>query len=423
MTTTSRLRGPRSARSPRPPPRPAWAPVLDGATREVAVAAVADVADALAHRPLHGPSLAFGSAGRALLHARLARDDPTHRRAAIACLRHALPALRSRGGPASLYGGAAGTGWVLAHLAGDQLGGRDRCASLDRALLGLLDRRPWTGHFDLITGLAGLGVYALERLDAPDGPALVERVVDRLAEMAERDGDGTRWWTPPERLVDVVRARSPDGHVDLGVAHGIPGPIALLAAACAAGVAADTARDLLAGAVGWLLREHPPGGRLPCWQGPRHRPAPARTAWCYGEPGVAAVLLAAARGASEPSWEDAALQLARQAAARPVGESGVVDAGLCHGAAGLGLCFARLHQATGDPHLHAAARSWFQHALHLRRPGTGVAGFTAAGAGGPTADAGLLAGATGVALALHAAATTHEPTWDRILLLSTVVPA
>lgn len=414
VTSTVGAWGRRSKR----PHRPAWAPVLDGATRDAALAAAEEVAEALAERPVDDPYLAGGSAGRALLHARFADHDPAQRDAALACLRHALPALRSRGGPASLHAGAAGIGWVLDHLGGDLLDERDRGASLDRALLTLLDRRPWPGHFDLITGLTGLGVYALERLDARDGPGLLERVVGHLAELAVRDGDDVYWWTSPEWLVDDARARSPQGRVDCGLAHGVPGPVALLGAACAAGVAVDTSRVLLAGAVGWLLRHGASDGTLLCWRGPDGDPPPARVAWCYGAPGVATALLVAARGAGEPAWEHAARKLARRAAACSVDDSGVVDAGVCHGAAGLGLVFARLHQATGDTELRDAAQFWFAHTLALREPGTGIAGFTADGVNGTIADPGLLTGATGIGLALHAAVTTHEPTWDRALLLS-----
>ena len=397
--------------------------MLEGSARDEALTVVAAVADALATQPLDDTSLAGGSAGRALLHARLAADDPaddtSDREVAITCLRHALPALRRRGLSASLYRGAAGLGWVLAHLAGDLLDDRDRCGGLDRALAKLLERRPWPGHYDLVDGLVGIGVYAMERLDAPGGPALLEQVLARLSEVAVHTDEGVYWWTPPRRLPDAIRERSPEGHVDLGLAHGVPGVIALLGGACAAGVADATSRQLLDGAVAWLLGEGLSAEVLPSWLAPDDEPEPARTAWCYGEPGVAAALLVAARAAGEASWETAALRLARQAAVRSVEDAGVVDAGLCHGAAGLGLIFARLHHATGDPELLAAARFWFEHTLDLRVPGTGVAGFTAVGPHGPVEDAGFLVGATGVALALHAAATNREPSWDRILLLST----
>ena len=400
-------------------PVPGWQVILDGDERDAASAVVTDIAAALAAVPRDETSLAGGSAGRAVLHARLAAQDSAQGDAALTCLRHAAASLRTGGGPSSLHRGAAGVGWTLAHVAGEVLKDRDRCAGIDRALLRLLDRRPWTGHVDLMRGLVGIGVYALERLEVPAGPQLLERVVRGLDETAIRDGAYVCWWTPPEWLWAPVRERSPRGHVDLGVAHGVPGMIALLAAACAANVARNTARPLLEGAVAWLLDTGLEGAVLPSWWTPDGDRGPARTAWCYGEPGVAVALLGAARAVGERDWEDAALRLAHRAAARPLEDTGVVDAGLCHGAAGLGLVFARLHQATGDPRLRSAARFWLLHTLDLRVQGTGIAGYTTADADGPVADPSLLTGATGIALALHAATTDREPTWDRVLLLST----
>jgi hypothetical protein len=126
----------------------------------------------------------------------------------------------------------------------------------------------------------------------------------------------------------------------------------------------------------------------------------------------------------EGSWLRLALEIARGAAVRPVDTCDVVDAGLCHGAAGLGHQFNRLFQATGDEHFREAAVYWLRRTLEFRRPGEGVGGFLArgpdrAGQEAWLAEPGLLTGAAGVGLALLSAATHVEPRWDRLLLCST----
>jgi hypothetical protein len=118
-----------------------------------------------------------------------------------------------------------------------------------------------------------------------------------------------------------------------------------------------------------------------------------------------------------------AIELARRAAARPLEQSGIVDAPLCHGAAGLGQIFNRLFQSTGRVEFADAAREWFGRALEMRHPGEGIGGYQAAEkrAGGGldwVSDPSLLTGAAGIALALLAATTSVEPAWDRMLLLS-----
>jgi hypothetical protein len=202
--------------------------------------------------------------------------------------------------------------------------------------------------------------------------------------------------------------------------------IAMLGRARAADMGRAKARPLLDGAVAWLLAQklpNSPGCSFPAWVGPGIAPTATRSAWCYGDPGIAATLLYAARCVGEPAWEQEAIEIARAATKRPAEQTGVVDAGLCHGAAGLGHIYNRMFQATGNTFLQDASRFWFERLLAMRRPGRGIAGFSTRmpdGKGGQTwlDDPGILSGAAGVALALLAATTPIEPAWDRMLLLS-----
>src|SRR5262249_24759490 len=143
---------------------------------------------------------------------------------------------------------------------------------------------------------------------------------------------------------------------------------------------------------------------------------PAQLAWRYGDPGVAAALLLAARCAGEPSWERAARAIARRAAGRPPARAGIFDAGLYQGAVGLAHVFNRLFQATGEPSLREAARFWFGRTLELRRPQGSIDGFAAWGPGPDVAlnamdDSGFLTGRAGITLVLLAACTSLEPAW------------
>jgi hypothetical protein len=88
--------------------------------------------------------------------------------------------------------------------------------------------------------------------------------------------------------------------------------------------------------------------------------------------------------------------------------------------------FNRLFQATGEECFAEAARFWLERTLAMRQPGRGIGGYLSwspgeDGALAWRAEPGLLTGAAGVALALLAAATPVEPSWDRMLLAS--VPA
>lgn len=408
--------------------------MLEGGDAERAWTAVEDVAAALrpdaerAGRP-PDPSLSDGSAGLALFYAYLAAvtGDEAWAECAHRLLEEAIDALADRPLPAALHGGFAGIGWTVEHLTGMLLEAEagDGDDEIAEALAELLERPARRGGFDLITGLTGLGVYALEALPRPAARRCLERVVERLAEIGEAAVGGFSWFTPPELLPEHQRESAPRGNFNLGVAHGVPAVVSLLGACLAAGVLRRERRPLLDGAVGWLLaqKQEGVGWCFPSWVAEGVAPSPARLAWCYGDPGVAAALLTAARHARREAWEAEALEIARRAAARPAEHSGVLDAGLCHGAAGLGHLFNRIHQASGDEVLAEAARGWFRRALELRRPGEGVAGFLAWAGEDPAvpkweATRGFLNGAAGVALALLAAVTPLEPSWDRSLAIS-----
>lgn len=399
-----------------------WCPVLEGAEADLAIAASADVARAL--RPGANPTLASGSAGFALLHAQLARIRPGqgHQEASRRFLGAAFETVASTTMSPSLHEGFTGVAWVEQHLAG--FGAEDTGEEVDLALLDLVSRRPWRRHFDLISGLAGIGIHAVERLPRPAARECLAHVVARLAETGERLADGLAWKENPDLIPEWARPWTPRGNYNLGVAHGAPGVVALLGQACAAGIAA--AGPVLADSVRWILARRDRGARgseLPGWWLPNDAPGSGRTAWCYGDIGAAGALLVAARCARNADWERDAVDLALAAARRPPEETGVVDAGLCHGAAGLGLLFHRLHYATREARFADAALAWYRRALAMREPGRWNGGFGAwdPGTREMTEDAGFLAGACGVALALLAAATPVEPTWDRVLALSSVM--
>ncbi len=411
-----------------------WRPLLEGELRRCAEAVVFEIADSLG--PIRGSrasSLSDGCAGFSILfsYLALAHGRESDHVASQHYLDRAVESLATEKMSPDLFSGFCGIAWAADHVRrflpnveGDSED--DPNEQIDEVLTHVLRGSPWPAGFDLISGLVGVGVYALERLPRADGKEILELIVGRLAESCRSDENGISWWSSPEWLGPFVSAQYPEGHYNLGVAHGIPGIIGFLGRVCGAGVALRDARHLLDGAVAWLLNHRLPegaGSRLPYFVGGGIEPAPARAAWCYGDPGAAAALLCAARSVGEPAWEREAVAMALCAARRPSEHSEVVDSGLCHGAAGLGHIFNRLHQATGDSRFADQASYWLKRALELRRPGEGIAGFLALEPGEDgrlewRSAPGFLTGVTGVALALLAASSSIEPDWDRALLAS-----
>jgi lantibiotic modifying enzyme len=405
-----------------------WTPLLEGEAAERAAEAVhAIAADLRARRPT--PCTPAADAGFALFFGELSRAGGAADHAlAVALIEQAMDGVGEGDVPPSLFKGFTGvalavellTGRVLAPPADDH---DDPCADVDEALEGLLDAEPFheQAPFDLIDGLVGFGVHALARLGRPSARRVLGKVIARLDQLSVKRADGRAWRSPPHPF----KLAFPAGTLDLGVAHGVAGVIGLLGAACAAGV--EEARPILQGAVSFLLAQEERGDRtcFPTALVPDGTRPPIRSAWCYGDPGIAAALLVAGRGAGEPAWEAAALRVARVAVTRPPEDTFVVDAGICHGAAGLGHVYNRLFQATGDEAIGEAARSWMDRALGMRRAGTGIGGYQTYTTFQDLSsmwhdDFSFLGGAPGIGLALMAATSGEEPAWDRMLAVSPV---
>ncbi|HJZ88796.1 MAG TPA: lanthionine synthetase C family protein [Polyangia bacterium] len=375
---------------------------------------VEEIARAIEHVAPHQKEPA-GLAGGALFLAYLAQatGDSATEAAAARMLEQACQGALKQSMLCTLYGGFLGVAWARAHLSeAESDDGVEKV--VERAL-----RAGWEGDYDLIRGLVGVGVYALERRANGSTSDLLKLVVDRLAERAQRRQPGIAWLTEARFLGEPGRDLHPEGRYDLGMAHGLPGAIALLAGAHAAGIA--QARPLLDHAVEFLLAQQLPAGSASRFPACVEMRQPCRAAWCYGDPGVAMALLVAARAAREPAWEREAVELARLAARRPATGNGVRDAGLCHGSAGLAHIFHRFWRATGDSCFRDAALAWLRATLAMRKEGVGVAGYRALDTNGWVDDPWFLTGATGIGLALLASASDIEPAWDRLLLCSLAV--
>ena len=419
--------------------------LLTGTLRAEAETRVAEIAEALvrtgvddwplarhsADRPngIRTLSLALGRAGFALFHAWHHRvtGAPGAADNAMQRLGETIESLPSARMDDSLFCGFTGVAWTTEHVlrvlgAGDE---DDPVEGIDEALLGLFADPAFRPAYELIGGLAGIGVHALERRARPTGPALAAAVLDRLEALARPQPIGLSWPSGGLTRRAVADEVEPgDVYFNLGLSHGVPGVLAVLARLVAFPELRTRVTPLLAGGSEWLLAQRLPDGGVaafPDYVAHDITPAPARLAWCYGDPGVAVALLAAARALGDPALERAALAVAHVAARRDPASSQVVDAGLCHGSAGVAHLFHRLHRATGDAACREAALAWFERCLVRVDDLPNVAGFPTFSFernrdGEYVEDAGVLTGAAGTGLALLAAISPEAPAWDRFLL-------
>jgi len=458
-------------------------PVADGAAQAVALVAerladpetVAAVASRDDNRdPVYGTlmwaplTLSNGLPGVATFYAELARLDPgrwpsaqdaahRHLRAAASMTTGSGRGLHA--GPAAALAAAQSCAGSAGHyrtlrrrladwLVADQLAKLDLWrARREQGKVGA----SWAGY-DVINGLAGTGRLLLDAVRDPEegGPAADRALTGTLAHLTALaepiDVDGHRvpgWWVPPDGQPSARDATEyPHGDFNLGMAHGVPGPLWLLCEATARGHEVPGQRAAIAAMaewlIGWTLVDEV-GDYWPCrvsWaeQLDSDRPASAftRTAWCYGAPGVAAALYRAGDVCAEPAWCRAAVAGLRAGLRRDEPRWALDGPTVCHGYAGLLLALHRVGTAAADQELLAGARRVAARVLDHTDPDAPF-GFRhlmrfPRGHAGPTHRAldlaGLLEGAAGVACALlpllacGPGVSASGPAWHRCLGMS-----
>lgn len=207
------------------------------------------------------------------------------------------------------------------------------------------------------------------------------------------------------------RRTSARRHGNLGIAHGIAGPLALPALAHRRGVIVDGHIQAIARICVWFdawVQHHPAGRWWPRTvtraehdTGRNHQTDPGRPSWCYGTPGIARAQQLAAIATGDTTRQHTAETALLGCLTDASQLDQITDLGLCHGQAGF---LHTTHRAAADartPHLRAHLDSLTTdlitrlHAVPL--------------------GAELLDGTTGAALALHTLATPASD-WDACLL-------
>lgn len=364
-------------------------------------------------------------AGAALLYGELSHDDERFRTAAHA---HLAAAAQGLGHPPvpGLFGGAGSLAFAAyaarrseEDYAGliDTLDGR--VTHQLRALLTAETERLDAGRagvsmrtYDVVAGAAGLGRYLLLRGERHR--ALLTDTLEYLVRLTGPvEAHGHRvpgWWVP---LEPDQGPQFPRGHFNVGLAHGIAGPLALLSLAWRDGVRVPGQRTAIT-----RISDHLTGHRTEegVWPGVitfdafvgEQRPHAGHAemiAWCYGTPGTARALQLAGAALDHAGWRASATD----AMAAALGHSlhTVTDSSVCHGWAGILHITGLMARDSGDARLTERLAVLARALLDAHRPDLPF-GYRydrpQLGAGLKQAPhrAGFLEGSAGIALALHA---------------------
>ncbi|GAA1686252.1 lanthionine synthetase C family protein [Fodinicola feengrottensis] len=284
--------------------------------------------------------------------------------------------------------------------------------------------------YDVISGLAGAATYLLQvKENTLAKNALKDTLTAFVAISGERDGV-PNWFTPAQEMFPntPIGELYPNGTFNCGLAHGIPGPLALLSLAASEGVLVPGQVEAISRLGHWIANRRSDDRWGPNWPmgvgpidaaGSYPKGHPTHNAWCYGSPGVARSLWLAGNAVDDDSLREIAVEAMMAVRQRPWRDRAMGDSpGLCHGVSGLLQIVLRFGHQTGDPRFADFSAELTEYLLRMYDPALPY-GFSSLAEGGKYSDRpGFLDGASGVALTLLSAAADQPPTWDRQLLLT-----
>jgi hypothetical protein len=290
--------------------------------------------------------------------------------------------------------------------------------------------------FDVISGLSGAARYLLLRSANPEAARMLEQILRSLVAMTLDAGGAPRWRSTVDQLgpEEQLKKAYPHGNLNCGLAHGIPGPLALLSLARSSGVGVEGMDEAIERIAGWLAAnrvDDESGANWPTaipieadgagWKAgpPSSAPfGPSHAGWCYGSPGVARALWLAGEALDRDDYRGLAVEAVEAILRRTPEQRRIESPTFCHGIAGLLQIVARFANETGHAAIQEGARTLCGQLFALHDPQT-LLGYRSIELRGARVDQpGLLDGAPGVALVLLAAAHPVEPAWDALFLLS-----
>ncbi|MFB7868058.1 lanthionine synthetase LanC family protein [Streptomyces sp. NPDC056069] len=281
-------------------------------------------------------------------------------------------------------------------------------------------RRDGDGHlavedYDAVSGLAGLGRMLLLGFHSGYSPAEsgLEAALEALTGFLARSDD---------RMVG--RRASPTrnsawGEAQLGMAHGVAGPLAFLSIALSKGNYVEGQHEALRSTAEWLLAQHHAG----TWswpatadQGHPFGPPTVGHGWCTGSTGIATAIHLAGRALGERNFIDTSIAALAALGDTPRDRWAVSGPALCCGYSGVLQAALAVMSRDPDPRLTYLADTAAEGVLDYWNPSTSF-GFPRFHRSVALNSPEFLDGASGIAPALYDYAHGACSSWSTLLLL------
>lgn len=395
--------------------------------------------------------LANGFTGNVLLYSYLDRIYPDEGwdKEAHVCLTYTINNLNSMAGlNAGLFTGLSGIAFVVNTLSKSGTRYQKLIKSLDEQIFSQIDSMLSgyfensefiaSRHYDVISGISGIGTYLMERADTSEEHRhYLSKIIKALIQKCSSGILSFR--TPSEDLPPEQDQNYPDGLVNFGLAHGIPGILAFLSLAKIEGFNEDgldesimmlaecimNTSDEENGVINWpyfipldKIREDREETLDNIEMKEPHKPFRTRTAWCFGTPGIARSLYLAGKAVSNEVYRDFAHKSILSILKLDDMNMNITTPIVCHGQSGLLEIMKEFWKESPVEDLKNEIHETIRKLL-IKFDSSKLLGYPDFGPlGQDPFDAGLLNGASGLALVLLGFLHETSMAWNRAFLIS-----
>lgn len=300
------------------------------------------------------------------------------------------------------------------------------------------DQNEWTmsNLYDPISGISGIGRYALMNLSQPQFQKLAEDITSTLVQYSQplhiNDSQVPGWYLSPKDSINMSNPNSdPKGNFNLGLAHGVTGVLSYLASAYLKGVKVEGHKDSIRHIANWIrdksfMHDHTINWPYSIsWDEEIGKEKKAketsRDAWCYGVPGIARTLFLAGKALDDEDLKNFAGTAFKGIFLRKREKWNIPGPGLCHGIAGLLAITSEMAKEKGCEDLLSKVEELQQILIASYRPESPI-GFKDVepcldGGHAEVSKPGFLEGTAGVVLALFSSSVPNSQ-WHLPLLIS-----
>ena len=277
-----------------------------------------------------------------------------------------------------------------------------------------------------VHGAISVGLYFYYRytLGSERCKQYLENFVDLLKEIAIEKENTIMWITE-------INYETQEQGCNLGIAHGIPGILLFLRKLYLKNIKKDVISDMIIKVSNFLLSQK---HSLKTHQSFFYNVFSdssgydSRLAWCYGDlsVGYSLSMICSLNCITRQEIKENTLDILFNTTERiSLSECRIVDAGLCHGSAGLAHIYNRLYHQTNELIFRNAALYWYKETIKMAKYDNEYAGYRV-----PyylkesekelfeLENLPFLTGIAGTGLSLLSAIYPIEPSWDMCLLLS-----